>query len=302
MKIVFIGKFKHIWDEEPIAKAFEANNVEVVRIEEDNRSMQKYVSVVEQEKPDFVLFTKLQIQNSDKFIEKMREIGTPSVSWTFDLLLGHPPRQKVIDTFHWLKADYVFLTDGGHVEEYKEIGVSKHLIRQGVPEEFCYMAEPEENKDIIFVGTRNSSFPYRQKVMAFLQSVYGDSFQWIGKDNPFEVRGHDLNKLYANAKIVIGDSMYGDHYWSNRIYEALGRGAFLITPDVVGLRDEFEAYKEFIPYAWNDLDGLKNKIDYFLKKDDERATIKKAGFEKMKKQYLYKHRCKQLLDKYAEIS
>lgn len=303
MKIVYIGKFRRVEDEEVVAEALEANGVEVIRIEEYGITNKEYLERIDKEKPDFVLFAKAQVMNSaKKLIDDIKGLGIKTVSWTFDLLIGHPPREHIIDSLEWLKCDYVFLTDGGRDKEYKDKGIDKILLRQGIPEKFCYIADEEPEIDILFVGTHNPTYPYRQRLMEFLEKTYGDRFKWVGRENSSEYRGDALNSLVSKAKIVIGDSMYAENYWSNRVYEMVGRGAFLITPRIKGLEEEFDYYKEIIPYDIADFDGLKEKIDYYLANENERQKIRKAGFKRVKENYLYKHRVKEFLKIWSELS
>jgi hypothetical protein len=52
----------------------------------------------------------------------------------------------------------------------------------------------------------------------------------------------DIAALYSSAKIVLGyheDSQRAWGMWNNRVFEALACGAFLITDDARGLREEF---------------------------------------------------------------
>ena len=101
---------------------------------------------------------------------------------------------------------------------------------------------------------------------------------------------------------MIGDSMVAQNYWSNRIYELVGRGAFLITPRIDGLEKEFEYFKEIIPYDIGDWDRLRQKIDYYLIDKEGREKIRKAGFKRVKENYLYKHRVKEFLKIWSELS
>lgn len=294
MKILYIAKFKNIWDEEIIAQAFERNGVEVIRMEERDFDLLKALDIAK--KVDLVLIAKFNVPGDrNTFFAECKKIGVKTASWTFDLLIGHPPREAVLDSFFWLSADYVFLTDGGHDKEYKKRGVNNITVRQGIAKEYAYYNLKEEVNDIVFVGTYNPTYPYRQRTMKFLKSVYGDRFRWVGEKDSYESRGHDLNELVASTKIMIGCSMYSDDYWSNRIYELVGRGAFLITPRVRGLEKEFEYFKEIVPYDINDFSGLEQKINYFLENKKERDQIRMAGFEKVKNNYLYDDRVKQII-------
>lgn len=294
MKIVFIGKFRRIEDENVIAVALEKNGAIVIRMEEEDYKHVDFLEVIKRELPDYVLFTKLRTkENPLDLINEIKKLGIKTVSWTFDLLIGHPPRELLINTMDWLKADEVYLTDGGHTEEYKAKGIDKKLLRQGIPEQFCYWTEEEKVNDIVFLGSHNPTFPYREATMDYLKNTF-PNFRWLGQRTS-DYRGDKLNKLVGQTKIMIGDSMWSPEYWSNRVYELVGRGAFLITPRVPGLEKEFEYYKEIIPYDIGDYQGLKEKIEYFLKHDKEREAIARAGFERVKNNYLYEHRVKILL-------
>lgn len=283
MKILFIGRFNEN-DEELIAQAFEEEGVTVVRIEEKGTSSDMLSKVVA-EKPDLVLFTKLNIQNPLVFIEKCRELKVPTASWTFDLLLGHPLREQMMDRFHWLKADYVFLTDGGHT-----YGENKFTVRQGIPKKFNYISQVEKTKDIVFVGSLNPSFPYRTKTIKFLQGKY--NLEWYGMHDTEEIRGDKLNDLYASAKIVLGCSMPSPRYWSNRLYEITGRGGFTIFPYTEGIDQEFP---DLVTYTFGDYEDLCSKIDYFLAQDREREENAMINYLRCSERYTFNQRVRELL-------
>jgi spore maturation protein CgeB len=119
---------------------------------------------------------------------------------------------------------------------------------------------------------------------------------WYGNSNPDEVRGHSLNKVYSSAGVIIGESVYAPFYWSNRIYETLGRGGFCVHPNIPGLKDEYTPYEHFIPYRHGDYEGLFEIIDYYLKHPEKRKAIGTAAYEHTKKNHTQSVRCKQLLD------
>lgn len=294
--IFYIGKFDHIWNEECIAKSLEELGVNVHR-QDENEYVKNILANIDQVKPDLVMFAKLNLANDPNFLIKgLKERKIPSVSWTFDLYFDYV-REKYVPHYAFMKADHVFTTDGGHDVKFTTLGINHHLLRQGIyePEAIMYPRPEEYKHDIIFVGSHNPNHPYRQALMKFLEDNYGDKFKWYGKDDTNDVRSLKLNELFAQSKIVIGDSVPSPKYWSNRIYESLGRGAFLISPEIEGLEKEFEYYKHFIPYTYYDFPSLKKKIDYYLTHDEEREKIRQAGFEFTKANYTYKKRCEKLL-------
>lgn len=300
MKIVFIARFTRIWDEEPVASAFEQCGVSVVRIEERTALRRDILSTIEREKPDLVLFTKLNTpQEPLSLISEIKKMGVPTVSWTFDLLRGHPTRENMMGHFHWLNADYNFITDGGH-----DYGKNTFLLRQGISDRYNYVAKPDKMKHpykVAFIGTDNSHFPARKKLMNELDDIYGSDFHWYGRFDAFEVRGDDLNVLCASVPVIVGCSMPSPKYWSNRLYEIQGRGGFMIFPEIEGLSKEYPK-KALVTYKFGDTEDLITKIDYYLKNQEERLKIALNAFEHTRKHHLFTHRAKQFLTIWENLS
>jgi len=231
------------------------------------------------------------------FKSVIESVKIPIVAWLTNIFFGVMRREIQIKTNPIFKASIVFTTDGGHDKEFKEAGVNHKLLRQGIYEPEAYISHEryDTNAQIGFIGAiYENIWPYRQQLVNFLKTTYKDHFRHFGERG--DIRHDPLNKLVSTLKIVVGDSVQSPYYWSNRIYEMLGRGAFLIHPMIKGLDKEFIPYKHFIPYQYGDFKGLKEKIDYFLHKDEEREKIRRAGFEYCKKYHTYQIRTKQLIE------
>jgi hypothetical protein len=289
MKIALIGKFDRFYDEEYIACSFEMLGHTVKRIPETALTHQ-IIGMTEGFNPDVVLCTKLFCTEPSTIIEFLKSKPYKFVSWNFDLYWGYP-RENRLKTTPGFKADYVFTTDGGHDEKWKEAGINHKCVRQGISASNCYLAEGTPS-DIVFVGSHNALYPYRQQMLKFVKKNY--PLKWYGADNTNEVRNENLNKLYANSKIVIGDSVYSPFYWSNRVVETLGRGGFLIHPDVPGLKDE---YPYLVTYKHGDFADLKSKIDYYLLHEDDPKELVLKNFEWVKNNYTMDKKCAELLSK-----
>jgi len=250
-----------------------------------------------QYKVDFVLFSKGRFSGSDEVVALLRSQGIITVGWVFDLFFDHPSsfgrRQMTSNSF---EADICCMTDGGHLDKWQQLGVNYRLLRQGIHEPEAHYGTPEEapHPSIVFIGT--ASYPERGKMIDHLHAVFGNEFRHYGRGGTArEIRGQALNNVLASAKIVVGDSVPSPHYWSNRIYEVLGRGGFLLHPQVEGLDTEFTDGVHYSGYIFGDLNDLDQKIRYYLKHEDEREKIRRAGHEHCKAHYTYTHRCKQLL-------
>jgi hypothetical protein len=288
MKISFIGKFKNFHDEEYIAQSFELLGHEVQRVHESYLTSDIY-EAIDRFNPDIVLWTKLMVAEPGKVREHMKKYKT--VCWVFDLYWGYE-REFRLTTHPAFTADYVFTTDGGHEEDFKRVKINHKCVRQGIFHTECTLVPGTPKDMVIFVGSDNAMNSPRQKQLAFIEDTYGDKFKWYGRLDTNEVRGMQLNQLYADNKIVVGDSVYSPNYWSNRVVETLGRGGFLIHREVPGLKEE---YPYLVTYN-GELGDLKEKIDYYLAHEDERVNIVNKNIEWVKERYTMDKKCKELLN------
>lgn len=286
MKIAFVGKFGRLHDEEYIARSLEMLGHDVKRL--DERSMQQdLLAALDEYSPDVVLWTKLSVAQPFEFREHCRKWTT--ICWVFDLYFGYVREARLQHPA--FTADYVFTTDGGHDEEFKALGINHRCVRQGIYRPECFLSEGTPENNVAFVGSENTYNTDRHRQIDFLVRTFPD-FLWYGKSNTHEVRGTDLNELYARTKILVGDSVYSPFYWSNRVVETLGRGGFLIHQDVPGLREE---YPFLATYPRRDLAALKERIDYFLEHEDERLDTVEANWKWVRDNYTMDKQCAKLL-------
>jgi spore maturation protein CgeB len=292
--IYYIGNFTKIWHEECIAQAFEANGKEVFRRDESSMNAEQIFDDIMSKDVEFVLFVKLKIGgNATELVKKLKEVGIKTVCWLFDPYFGYI-REYSVDMQPYFKADYVFTTDGGHQKQFEEHGINHICLRQGIHEPESFMKKSDFEYDIIFVGTENNSYPYRQEVIKFLRDNY--NFTWLGRHNADEIRSTALNDLYGKAKLAIDISVYMPNYWSNRFYETLGRGGCLVCNMIEGLDKEFTPFKEVITYTKGDFNQLRRVLNYYLENDEARESIRLNGFNRVHDNYTYKTRCKKLLE------
>lgn len=290
MKILLLGNFKKSYSTETwIAHALEELEIEVVREQEGGETMNALI----EEKPDVFLIGKAR--NTPRLrtiLNYCKENNILSVTWIFDIMFGFPRDFVARDAM--FNTDIVLSTDGGHDDRWEANGIEHYTLRQGIHEPEAKLGETyDTDTEIVFVGSRNPWWPERTLLMNYLKRKYRNKFAWLGQRK--QIRGTDLNDLFASVKIVMGDSVYSPHYWSNRIYETLGRGGFLLHPRVPGLEEEFEYYKHLIPYELNNHKQVSNLIDHYLKFNKEREKIRLAGHEYCKEHYTYKERCRELL-------
>ena len=299
-RIIYYGDFtlKH-YTERYIAHAFRELGYEVLCLQEDKitiNNIDSLVKEIQDYEPELVLFSKGSPKGDMKgVIEALKEKNITTVCWLFDLYFGLPfgdRAEKLKNKVAPYISEYLITTDGGHKEDFKELGYNTYCVRQGIHEPEAILYDREKVHEVIFVGADH--FRNRAWLFEGLKDKYAGKFEKLGF--PKEIRGLELNELYASTKVVVGDSQPSPNYWSNRIYETLGRGGFLIHPDVQGLEKEFTNGVHLVTYKRGDMHQLCKLIDYYLLHDEEREKIRRAGFEHVKNNFTYKNRVKELLN------
>ena len=296
MRIAIIGKFQRLYDEEYIARSFEMLGHDVLRVP-DNCSFIAIFNRFDEFQPHICIFTKYEpTERFAMFQQQLRLRKIKSICWIFDLYWEYP-REYRITTAPFFKADIVVTTDGGHDDKWRSVGIKHYCVRQGIYREECKMLDPgglKQRNGVIFIGSHNGWNEERIQTIQKISDYFGDRFKWYGKKNTHEVRGMALNALYAQPKtVVIGDSVWSPHYWSNRVVETLGRGGFLIHVEVPGLKEE---YPDLVTYTRGDVAELIEKIKHYLNKDEEREAIRQKNYELVKNNYTMDKKCEELLN------
>lgn len=196
----------------------------------------------------------------------------------------------------WL-TDFVFTADGGNQDKFHARGINHIWLPPGVVERRCHWGLPQDKFacDVAFVGAKNyhPEYPFRTELITFLEKSYGRAFKRFSGDSENGlVREQDLNDTYASAKVTVGDCCFAGEpfYWSDRVPESVGRGAFLIHPEVPGMR-----IPGIVTFKPGDLKDMKAKIDYYLVKEDERRGLREQSFHYARDYETYTNRVKEML-------
>ena len=247
-------------------------------------------------------------QGIDYVLKTLRENKISTMTYHLDLWMGLE-RQKDMRTDPYWQLDHFFTVDRIMADYLNQnTPVKGHYLTAAIFHEDAYMAKPNEHPhglkrpEVIFVGSRgyHPEWPYRERLVLWLQRTYGENFQHWGKGGFGEVRGASLNQLYVNTKVVVGDSLclgfdYPD-YWSDRVYETLGRGGMLIHPHVQGMGRQFTWGVHLSGYEYGNFDMLKERIDFWLANDSLRERMRTKGHERVRDHHTYKHRWTKILE------
>lgn len=289
--------------------SLEELGVEVVRLQEPKTPWRVILS--EAIKSDMFVWIKThgwETPRIDRVLAELKRKGIPVVSYHLDAYRQIPDRWKRYQNDPYMRSlDYFFTVDQLLADWLNENTTTRgHYLPPGVFGQECYISDrssPLAN-DVVFCGSYgyHSIYPMRPQLVDWLKATYQDRFTHVGGGSKHPVvRGDDLNRLYASSKVVVGDSFicdpnYQGKYWSDRVPESLGRGAFLAHPWVYGLDEQFTPGEHLATYRWGDFTDLKRVIDHYLVNDGERERIRRAGHDHAKATATYKVRWQHILD------
>lgn len=307
MKITFLGNFNVDYTSETHhVKSLEALGHEVVKLQEGKARGEDVLESALNSDLLVVVHTHGWITPGLALVDVLRNLKgkVQTLTYHLDLWLGIE-RQKDLESDGFYKLiDWFFCTDKLMADWFCEnTDVKGRYIPAGVFHEEAYMIEsPVKKHDVVFTGSKgyHPEWPWRPKLIEWLKSTYGDKFEHYGNDGIRIVRGAELNNLYATSKVVIGDTLCKNfeypYYFSDRLFETTGRGAFVIFPYIKGIEDNFKIGKEIVTFKFGDFDDLKAKIDYYLKHDKAREKIRKAGYERSHRDHTYLQRWNKILE------
>lgn len=312
LKIAYCGNFEPRHSTEThIARTLEEDlGHQVLRLQESKMHTDDIETQVSDHRCDLFLYTRTPpgfIGDGHALLRSLADQGIPTASYHLDLYWGIQREASILGDPFW-STKYVFTPDGASQDKFAAAGINHFYIRPGVLRAECQDGTQREQfkADVGFVGALDSYhpewLPYRQKLKQFLSQTYRGFRHW--PDNEPAVRNEDLNDLYASVNVIVGDSLCvnfnREYYWSDRVYETIGRGGFLIMPKIKGLEEEFTDGETIVFFEFNDWAGLRDKIDYYLANPVERERIRKAGQEFVRKNATYTNRLAQALEIIAE--
>lgn len=247
---------------------------------------------------DFMLCHKLEDLDRVKLCQVAK---IPVVPWYFDLVRSIDPliiaRSKTrmewaeeIEKYSLLN----FYTDGDWVLEKPE--KRRHLM-QGADERVVGDAQPtvENFPPLLFMGMSNHG-QKRLDHITELQAEYGEKFRVMGGGARSRKHGRELAGIIASTKIVIApDGPSTDNYWSNRVYQVLGFGGFLLHPWCKKLTEQYSGRLDLCYYRSRE-ELRYTLIPHYLDNPRARDEISITGLETTLHHNLYRHRCETLVE------
>lgn len=235
-------------------------------------------------KPD-VLFTQVHGSSgriTPALLAQVREVSPRMVviNWNGDV---HEDALTGKAGLEYLKnVDLQLVVNGDVLEKYAALGIQAaywQVAAEPINEETLPQTP---SHDVIFLA--NNYGIKRRQLGMFLRGleynvgIYGRGWAFSDGETLYDFAAGA--SLIKNAKIVIGDNQYdGYGFVSNRVFETLAHGGFLLHQRVEGL-EQLLGLRDGVHYVeWTDHDDLQRKIAHWLasRQAAKRAEIAERG-------------------------
>lgn len=182
--------------------------------------------------------------------------------------------------------DYVFSHDNTNMQIYRDLGcknvfwlpcvaVNTHIHKKlDIPRKY----------DVTFIGSQT---PRRKAILAALE-------KHVKVFNPNVWDSNQLNEIFNASKIVLNIHLSDLLNTETRVGEVLGAGSFLLTEEL-SCRELFADGKHLVQWHPGDVEGLVEKIHYYLTNEAEREKIAEEGHRFAVEHHSLEKRMQQLL-------
>jgi spore maturation protein CgeB len=206
-----------------------------------------------------------------QFVEKFKNYGVPSeiLHAAFD-----PQILKLCGNIHKKEIDFSFIGNLT-MNHSKRIHMINELMKK---------------TELKFFGTGVNLLSYRSSILTkfLLRNVYK-------KRVSGQVWGIEMYKTLQNSKITFNShiDISGQFAGNMRMYEATGMGSMLLTDGKYSQQKNFDDNE--VVYYENVNDAIE-KLEYYLRNDDERNKIAINGQKRTLENYNYQRSTSQLLE------
>lgn len=209
----------------------------------------------------------------------------PTIVWTLDWLPDFPDRREMIEAG---RRATLFLSSDQY-DWSTAFGIRNHGYLPGACESTAVPFAPKPTVSCTFIGSLYSE--RRKQIAAVIKEHEGIVLDQAGSWK----YGVELSSWLQTIKVVVGDSVRNDvqGYWSTRNYIVPGAGGFLLTPRTPGLELQFKINKEVAVY--DSVDELNERIDYWIDNDGVRERVRRAGYDRARREHSWDNRAKALL-------
>jgi spore maturation protein CgeB len=284
-------------------------------------SRENIYEMIDMFQPDLILSMGWTPEHSNEkhpwIKEAVKQTNIPLVYWATEDPL-HTLR-FTLPLIGRIEPDFVFTVTPSLCKIYEKLGVkvshldfsyheSIHRRITPLPQYRCDIAVVanaypdfiEKNSDIFRASSLQTLIaPLIQKGIRvdFWGNNWDKMGKYLRKDIPHEwIHGYldytEAYKVYSSAKIVIGLQNCEDQL-TQRTYEILGSGGFLLTSDTAAVRAKFRPGHDLI--VSSSPEETLEQVQYYLKNYEKREEIQRYGQQAVKNDS-YRYRAEQMLE------
>lgn len=253
-----------------------------VRVTGSRSKPQRMLITLNAYKPDVVLCFAIR-PNFKPYYEIIRRSGAKLALWYPDMT---EKRRDAMWRYLRASADILIFSILETAQRYQDLARTVLWMPQYFDKHYCCDANGQLPQrlnpdkpiyDLCFIGSCDR---IRASWLEYLEKRYKCYFFKDGIKLRQEIRGYRMAEAYAQSKIAFNIQRAafknsGAYVTSNRIYNAMGSGAFFINHQVTHLD---LAFPKSVCIMHNDsLSDLCRMIDYYLEHEKERERLAKIG-------------------------
>lgn len=223
------------------------------------------------------------------------EDGRIAIMWN----ISHPDEVSLNE---YNSFDYVFFASNKLKDKLgDELQCESGVLMQCTDEEImCAKENTDKKYELLFVG--NSRHVYRQILKDLLPTKY--KLTVIGRhweEYPVQqyvvqdyISNDEVGQAYHDAQILLNDhwdDMKEQGIISNRIYDALSAGAFVVSDYMPEIDEVFEG----TVVTYKGREDLLQKIDYYMEHEEERLEKVKLGQKIVRREHTFCNRVEKMI-------
>jgi spore maturation protein CgeB len=238
------------------------------------------LDIVASKRPQYLVWPSMDYEILEDTFQRIRQLGTIVIGWFLD------DEMRFDNYSRWWAPylDHCLTNDLEAVQKYKSLGVSAtHMVLGSNDEVFRRLNLPYRF-DVSFVGRK---FGERGKWVEALRDrgvkihTWGNG--WPGGLIPTEEMVAVFNASKINLNFVKSCGVNTRPQLKARIFEVCMSGGFLLCEYIPGIEEFFVPDKEIV--CFQEFEELEAKIRYYLKQEDRRRAIARAGWDRAHHDY-----------------
>jgi spore maturation protein CgeB len=241
-------------------------------------------------------------------VSQIKKMGVPVALWTTDApidfsnILGAAPFYDQLFCAGSEAGD-IFYAHGFKNVTWVPFGCDPNYHK---PVSLSQAEQKQYGHDLVFIG---SYYPNRGKLLEsvadFDIGVWGPYWQQLPENSPLKKKAVNIKmnydqwvRIYNASKINIVVHYQNDkvpcHQASPKLFEAMACGSFVLCDRQKDAVNLFKDRQDLV--FFDDANDLREKVNYYLKHEQERRRIAQRGYQEAIAKHTYQDRFKRMLE------